>query len=490
MSKWNNDTLKEFIKNKSTCKYISYSYYGKGQIKLKLICNCGKQFERGLSSAKKSIAKFDNIRCKDCSQKIKSKLITKDFEDVKNEIMNDKRSNTILISTKETYGGSKEKLIFICECGNDFERCYYDYFKSPKGCFCLRCSYKKRASVKKPLYEKVKKEFEKRGYLLLSKDYVNNTQHLSYICSLHKDKGNQTISWSNFHNHKKGCVYCGRESTSTKRLLTDDKVRGTLQEQGFEPLEPFVFKGYHSPFYAKNKDGYILKIHYGNLEKMQARIFHKGNKYTIHNIGVWLNQIGETSILLSNKYENARYDKLKWKCDKGHTFHTTWDNFKRGKRCPVCNESKGQKEIGKFLDKLNVTYKAEFRIEECKNLKPLPFDYAIFNNDTSNCNPSVLVEFDGLQHFYPVDFWGGSDGLKDNMERDQIKNNFCKINNIPLIRIPYWELSNIQRILQDIMVYIDGEDKNIKIDISNYLVNHPDWSHSKYIEKDKKEYIS
>ena len=33
--------------------------------------------------------------------------------------------------------------------------------------------------------------------------------------------------------------------------------------------------------------------------------------------------------------------------------------------------------------------------------------------------------------------WNSSDKLKDIQKRDNIKNNYCQQNNIPLIRIPY-----------------------------------------------------
>jgi hypothetical protein len=35
--------------------------------------------------------------------------------------------------------------------------------------------------------------------------------------------------------------------------------------------------------------------------------------------------------------------------------------------------------------------------------------------------------------------WGGEDGLKKQIERDSVKNNYCFDNEIPLIRIPYDE---------------------------------------------------
>ena len=39
--------------------------------------------------------------------------------------------------------------------------------------------------------------------------------------------------------------------------------------------------------------------------------------------------------------------------------------------------------------------------------------------------------------------------LNDTQRRDNIKNEYCKKNNIPLLRIPYWEKKNIKKIITE-----------------------------------------
>ena len=51
-----------------------------------------------------------------------------------------------------------------------------------------------------------------------------------------------------------------------------------------------------------------------------------------------------------------------------------------------------------------------------------------------------MVEFDGAGHFIPTYFGNQTKkqalkSLKDQQERDKIKNNFCKENNIHLLRL-------------------------------------------------------
>ena len=73
---------------------------------------------------------------------------------------------------------------------------------------------------------------------------------------------------------------------------------------------------------------------------------------------------------------------------------------------------------------------------------PLPFDFALFLNS----NLLGVIEFDGEQHFRPILF--NSCGEKESYEnykkcvkRDNIKTNYCKNNNLKLLRITYEDLN-------------------------------------------------
>lgn len=133
----------------------------------------------------------------------------------------------------------------------------------------------------------------------------------------------------------------------------------------------------------------------------------------------------------------------------GTEWETKPSNFINGNRCPECNthtNSKGVQRIKRFLLENNINFITEFKIKECKRIRPLPFDFAIFKDDELEC----LIEYDGIQHFKPKSF--GSDKSKDKnfkllKESEEIKNKFCYDNSIKLIRIPYFEFENIENIL-------------------------------------------
>lgn len=135
-----------------------------------------------------------------------------------------------------------------------------------------------------------------------------------------------------------------------------------------------------------------------------------------------------------------------------YTCNKDWDsnfnNIKNGNGCPHCSSSKGEQKIAEIFDKYNVNYNREVGFDECKNILPLPFDFAVYKNN----NLSFLCEYQGIQHYEPVDFASkGKEWAEQqfviNQKKDKLKKKFCNDNNIPLLEIPYWEFDNIENMI-------------------------------------------
>lgn len=112
------------------------------------------------------------------------------------------------------------------------------------------------------------------------------------------------------------------------------------------------------------------------------------------------------------------------------------------KYCPLCyyKKSKGEVAIASFLSKKNIPFKREYMFNSLPGKK---FDFYLPNINT-------CIEYDGEQHFIPVEYFGGEDALIATQERDKEKNSFCIKNGIPLIRITYNDFQNINNILEAI----------------------------------------
>lgn len=150
----------------------------------------------------------------------------------------------------------------------------------------------------------------------------------------------------------------------------------------------------------------------------------------------------EYSVL--SEYNNSN-TPIKMKHNKcGHIYPVRPDKFLRGNRCPKCNSSKGELAIIKFLNKYNINYKHNKPYGDCSYKRPLKFDFLIFDKEN---RLKLIVEYDGEMHFIPVKAFGGEEAFEKTKARDKVKNDFCKEKNISLLRIPYWEIDNIHKIL-------------------------------------------
>ena len=121
-------------------------------------------------------------------------------------------------------------------------------------------------------------------------------------------------------------------------------------------------------------------------------------------------------------------------CKKHGVFYQTISNhLRQGSGCPKCNESKGERKIRQYLEENNIEYFIEYQVPESK----LRFDFYLPKYN-------IAIEYDGEQHFTnKITRYN----LKKIKQRDFLKNKLCFIYKINLIRIPYWEYDNIEKIL-------------------------------------------
>lgn len=101
--------------------------------------------------------------------------------------------------------------------------------------------------------------------------------------------------------------------------------------------------------------------------------------------------------------------------------------------CGCAIQSAGERYIESVLKEFDIQFIPQYSFDDCKDVNPLRFDFAVFETNSL----MYLIEYDGKQHFEPVDWFGGIENFKKQQRRDEIKNNYCKSNNIPLLRFPY-----------------------------------------------------
>ena len=308
--------------------------------------------------------------------------------------------------------------------------------------------------AKRYTYQDVKEIVEKANYELISseEEIVNKK---GFVLT-----GIKTKVWCKNPNHK----------AEDKKL--SDFIRGTSRCRKCK-YEKHAEKLKHSIEYIKEefeKEGYkLISTEYKNNHQKLNTICPKGHRYDVtfacfqngdrccHCYNEIRNtiqsysteeislKVKEKGYELLSEYKN-NHTKIILKCPNGHLWKTDWSSFQQGYECPYCNTSKGEKRILNILDKLNIESKSQYTFEDCKFYNVLPFDFYLPQYN-------ILIEYDGIQHFEPIDFAGkgkewAMNRFIDCIIRDTIKNEYCKKNNIKLIRISYWDFDKIEEILK------------------------------------------
>ena len=139
------------------------------------------------------------------------------------------------------------------------------------------------------------------------------------------------------------------------------------------------------------------------------------------------------------------------KCKCGNIIKIRDSNLRSGntQSCGCNKESHGERKICELLTQAKIPFEREKTFDSCrfKDTNALArFDFFV--------NGKYLIEFDGAQHFTPHNFGAGKEEQLKMFtliqEHDLFKNQWCKKNYIPLIRIPYTQLNKMT--LQDLQL--------------------------------------
>ena len=312
----------------------------------------------------------------------------KHFEDIGYKYT--KRYDEFYVKAKELNNSSRANINVTCDyCGNNYTTQYnilYDgRLKYKKDC-CSKCAVLKASetSRQKRADKYINMALEicvKEGYELITskEDYVDVKMGIVFMCSKH---GLQTMMLDNFIRGCR-CYLCGRENVSLKKKKDIKEIKAN----------------------AKDECGSI--------------------------------------ILNPEEYIGINERNLKVLCSCGKIYTTSYLNFtKYGVvKCHSCAsvESSGEKEIRNILEKLNVNFVQEKRFNDCRDKKPLPFDFYLPDYN-------LIIEFDGQHHFSPI---RGEENFYKTITHDDIKNKYCKDNNIDILRIPYYKGKEIEKIILD-----------------------------------------
>lgn len=337
----------------------------------------------------------------------------------------------------ETYKGSKVKILHRHKiCGYEW-KIKLNVLLSSGECGCPFCSGKVRKDInyfKNEVKNLVDDEYSVVG------DYINTHTKTSFK---HNICGN--IFDMTPHNFLSGqrCPECQHGS---KRKTTEEFKEELFELVGDEyTLEDeyitnktkvnFRHKLCDKLWYAAPDEilsGYRCSHCYGNnlltQEEFEQRIFEqRGDEYSV--ISEYINSASKIKI---------RHNKCGciWDANARDVLYNMSGR-------PRCNQSKGESRIERFLSKECILYIPQMKYDNLVGKKNIPLSYDFYLPLYN-----LLIEYQGQQHEKPVDWFGGENKFKRQLEIDEKKKEYAKNNSINLLEIWYYDFNNIEEILR------------------------------------------
>ncbi|MFW6243197.1 MAG: hypothetical protein ACOC2W_03465 [bacterium] len=355
-----------------------------------------------------------------------------DFIKKSKEIHGDKYDYSLV-----EYKGAHQKVKIICSEHGVFEQRASSH-TSGRG--CKKCFNEKTLLNKTDILKKLKdanvKLFEnKYDYSLVT--YKGIHQKVKIICPKHgifeqrldhhlnghgcSSCSNNKKKWTNDFIKKSKDVHGDKYDYSLVEYLNNNtKVKIICKEHGiFEqsPSNHFMGKG------CKKCKGLNVSSNDDFIKK--SKEIH-GDKYD-YSLSIYINSKTKVKIIcpIHGIFEQIPSNHIHKKLKQG---------------CPFCNESKGEKEIKKILDNLNINYIPEYKLYETNKNHPLRADFYLPKYN-------LVIEFNGVQHYKPIKKFGGVDTYLSTILRDKRKIKLCNKNNIKIIHIKYNQINEIEMII-------------------------------------------
>lgn len=275
--------------------------------------------------------------------------------------------------------------------------------------------------------------FNRLEILDYKRERFNKKSVVKFLCKC--DCGNE--KWINASNVIRGISKscgCGERKSRFGRKHAKD-----ITNQRFGNLITIKDSGIRSQngsaiWTCRCDCGRFIDVSSGDLNR--GRITNCGCKKTHANTndirGIKFGKL--TVVDIDRSRERTKGDKLYWlcECECGNRVSVNTSCLTSGGTVSCgCNQmSYHEQIIADHLDTMCVNYVRQKRFDGCRNVRVLPFDFYL-------PDLNVAIEYDGRQHYEPVNIFGGNIGLEKRKKNDSIKNKYCEDNEIELIRLPY-----------------------------------------------------
>ena len=343
-----------------------------------------------------------------------------------------------LLVLEKAYVNNRIKWRCKCSCGND--TCYFcsDELNSGRKTMCGTCGAK-LSHIK----HRKSRIGEKHGRLtIVDEDYnYNGTGKKVFICNCDCGKSNIIKSKSYIWNDNSSCGCFTKESRAIKvgRNINNQRFGRLIVLETFWDTSPLKIR-------CKCDCGNIVILNKNDVQSGHTKscgCLQRDRASESHRVDS-TGYISSSGVKIIQPYKKNKKGQMLWECECGFCKNHFYDLPARIKNshtqsCECVKMSIREVWVENFLKDNNINYKTQYSFADCKNKYVLHFDFAIFNKYNMLI---ALLEIDGEQHYKPIDYFGGDEGFALTHQRDEIKNKYCKDNNINLIRLPYYLSDN------------------------------------------------
>ena len=299
----------------------------------------------------------------------------------------------------------------------------------------------------------VKKIEEINPYIELLEPYENLTKRIKCRCKKHNHISTKSVQEI---LAGRGCKFCGAEKVSEQKYLTNDEVQRRVSE-----IHPHIklieYKGSHdsSSLWWCTKHNKIfnktlsamLKTEDSGCDLCYKETMWKNNSISQQEFEERLKRV-HPEISLEENYKGYNVSTLFYCAEHNHYFNSTPAYMlKRRNCCQKSFKTYKEEKMCCLLEDWGFDIIRQKSFDKCKDKNILRFDCYLKGYNT-------VIEYDGENHYYPVRFGTQSyESAKKKheytVEHDKIKNEFCRKNNINIIRLPYYEFHDMEYFLFD-----------------------------------------
>lgn len=374
--------------------------------------------------------------CPKCAEKSKQKW-------AENEVVAVSNGNAILLSV---YAGAKEKLTCKCViCGYQEWRVSLDDLRRGRTCPCCTKGYHWNIELCK-YWASHHTEAK-----LLSSNYVNLYTPMQFECSC------GMVFSASWHQFSAGEIQCCSLCSGNYYCWTTSHCKQWALRNSHSTLIAGEYSGVESVLLFRCQCGRQFERSWKSFRDGTGLcpkcIQHKFSfPKTQNEFEVEVADVHGSNVTVIGKYQNA---KTHIRCKCNICGQDKWlirpDKLLGGGKCPNCNNKtyRGEAALRDLVQSLQVPFKEQFTFPDCIGSKGgvCRFDCAVL--DISDQSPLLLIEYDGEQHFKPVEFFGGQQAFEYRQANDRIKDSYCKDHGIPLLRISYKQFDQIEQLVTD-----------------------------------------